>query len=43
MIGKQFNIRVYGICEYNGAYLVTDEIVKGVRMTKFVGDGLLNS
>lgn len=40
MKGKRFNIRVYGICEYNGAHLVTDEIVKGVRMTKFVGGGL---
>ena len=40
MKGKRFNIRVYGICEFQDAYLVTDEIVKGIRMTKNVGGGL---
>lgn len=40
MTNKRFNIRVYGICEYQKSFLVTDEIVKGVRMTKFVGGGL---
>lgn len=38
---KQFTIRVYGILynEYNQV-LISDELVKGIRLTKFPGGGL---
>lgn len=38
---KQFNIRVYGILiNESDQVLVTDELVKGQRITKFPGGGL---
>ncbi|MBL4702957.1 MAG: NUDIX domain-containing protein [Flavobacteriales bacterium] len=37
---KQFNVRVYGICELNSQFLITDEVIDGHRMTKLVGGGL---
>lgn len=40
MSEKRFNIRVYGICEIAENFLVTDEIIDGYRMTKFVGGGV---
>ena len=40
MIPSRFNIRVYGILIQGEKILVTDEIRKGVKMTKFPGGGL---
>ncbi len=40
MLDKRLNVRVYGICEEDDYYLVTDEIIGGKPMTKFVGGGL---
>jgi 8-oxo-dGTP diphosphatase len=37
---KKFNIRVYGLLIENKAILVSDEYIKGNRITKFVGGGL---
>lgn len=37
---KKFNIRVYGLLIENNAVLVSDEFIKGNRITKFVGGGL---
>ncbi|MCW3073833.1 MAG: hydrolase [Flaviaesturariibacter sp.] len=36
----QFNIRVYGILVSDGQLLVTDELIRGNRYTKFIGGGL---
>lgn len=35
-----FNIRVYGIWIHDSAVLVSEEIIKGMRMLKFPGGGL---
>ena len=35
-----FNVRVYGIYEQQGRILVSDERIKGQRITKFPGGGL---
>ncbi len=35
-----FNVRVYGILIENDCVLVSDEIIKGKLITKFVGGGL---
>lgn len=35
-----FTIRVYGLLFHNGHVLVSDEIIKGQRITKFPGGGL---
>ena len=35
-----FTIRVYGLLVHNGAVLVSDELIKGQRITKFPGGGL---
>lgn len=35
-----FNVRVYGICIHNKKVLVTDELIKGMEITKFPGGGL---
>lgn len=35
-----FTIRVYGLLIHNGQILVSDEIIKGQRITKFPGGGL---
>lgn len=35
-----FTIRVYGILIHNGHVLVSDELIKGQRITKFPGGGL---
>jgi len=35
-----FTIRVYGILLYNDHVLVSDELIKGRRITKFPGGGL---
>lgn len=40
MEGKRFNVRVYGICIYEGKVLVADELIKGKQITKFPGGGL---
>ncbi|WP_132434428.1 NUDIX domain-containing protein [Natronoflexus pectinivorans] len=37
---QNFTIRVYGICIRNGNVLLSDEIFKDIRMTKFPGGGL---
>ena len=39
-MGKRFNVRVYGILLYQDAVLVSDEYIKGNRITKFPGGGL---
>lgn len=36
----RFNIRVYGLLVENGQVLVSDELIKGKRVTKFPGGGL---
>jgi ADP-ribose pyrophosphatase YjhB (NUDIX family) len=35
-----FTIRVYGLLIENGHVLVSDEVIKGIRITKFPGGGL---
>jgi 8-oxo-dGTP diphosphatase len=35
-----FTIRVYGLLRYQGSILVSDELIKGHRITKFPGGGL---
>lgn len=35
-----FTLRVYGILVHNGHVLVSDELIKGQRITKFPGGGL---
>lgn len=35
-----FTIRVYGLLLHHGAVLVSDELIKGHRITKFPGGGL---
>jgi ADP-ribose pyrophosphatase YjhB (NUDIX family) len=39
-VGKNFNVRVYGILIQNDAILVSDEYIKGNKITKFPGGGL---
>jgi 8-oxo-dGTP diphosphatase len=39
-VGKNFNVRVYGILIKNDAILVSDEYIKGNKITKFPGGGL---
>lgn len=39
-MGKNFNVRVYGILIENGSVLVSDEYIKGNKITKFPGGGL---
>ena len=39
-MAKKFNIRVYGILVQNNAVLVSDEFIKGNKITKFPGGGL---
>jgi 8-oxo-dGTP diphosphatase len=39
-LGKKFNIRVYGILVKDAAILVSDEYIKGNKITKFPGGGL---
>jgi 8-oxo-dGTP diphosphatase len=40
MTPNKFNIRVYGILIQNQQVLITDEVIRGNRMTKFPGGGL---
>jgi 8-oxo-dGTP pyrophosphatase MutT (NUDIX family) len=40
MMLKRFNIRVYGLLVHLGRVLVSDEIIRGRRITKFPGGGL---
>lgn len=40
MIPSRFNIRVYGLLVVAGRLLVSDEVIKGERITKFPGGGL---
>lgn len=35
-----FTIRVYGLLRHQGSVLVSDELIKGHRITKFPGGGL---
>ncbi len=37
---KKFNVRVYGLLVINGAVLVSDEYIKGTKITKLPGGGL---
>jgi ADP-ribose pyrophosphatase YjhB (NUDIX family) len=37
---ERFNIRVYGLLLHDGRLLVSDEIIRGQRITKFPGGGL---
>ena len=37
---KRFNIRVYGLLLHQGRVLISDEIIRGQRITKFPGGGL---
>ncbi|MBA2612468.1 MAG: NUDIX domain-containing protein [Bacteroidetes bacterium] len=37
---KKFNVRVYGILIQNNTVLVSDEYIKGNKITKFPGGGL---
>jgi 8-oxo-dGTP diphosphatase len=39
-VAKRFNVRVYGILLHNEAVLLSDEYIKGNRITKFPGGGL---
>jgi 8-oxo-dGTP diphosphatase len=39
-VGKNFNVRVYGILIENGSVLVSDEYIKRNKITKFPGGGL---
>ena len=39
-MGKNFNVRVYGILIYEKALLVSDEFIKGNKITKLPGGGL---
>jgi len=39
-VGKNFNVRVYGILIENGCVLVSDEYIKKNKITKFPGGGL---
>ena len=39
-MAKKFNVRVYGILLQEGAVLVSDEYIKGNKITKFPGGGL---
>ena len=39
-MGKNFNVRVYGILIENGCVLVSDEYIKKNKITKFPGGGL---
>jgi len=39
-VAKRFNIRVYGILIHNDALLISDEYIKGNRITKLPGGGL---
>lgn len=41
MEGRNFvNIRVYGLCIKENNVLLSDELFKGIKMTKFLGGGL---
>ncbi len=35
-----FNIRVYGLLQYENKILLADELIKGMEITKFPGGGL---
>ena len=35
-----FTLRVYGLLMHEGRVLVSDELIKGQRITKFPGGGL---
>ena len=39
-MANKFNVRVYGILVQNGTILVSDEYIKGNKITKFPGGGL---
>ena len=40
MNAPSFTIRVYGLLVHNGRVLVSDELIRGRRITKFPGGGL---
>ena len=40
MITDRFTIRCYGLLLHEGCVLVSDELIKGQRITKFPGGGL---
>ncbi|MFN4235344.1 MAG: NUDIX domain-containing protein [Bacteroidia bacterium] len=35
-----FNVRVYGLLQYDNRILLADELIKGMEITKFPGGGL---
>lgn len=35
-----FNVRVYGLLHYDNKILLADELIKGMKITKFPGGGL---
>jgi 8-oxo-dGTP diphosphatase len=37
---KKFNVRVYGLLIADGKVLVSDEVIKGMKVLKFPGGGL---
>jgi ADP-ribose pyrophosphatase YjhB (NUDIX family) len=39
-VGKNFNVRVYGLLIHDNALLVSDEFIKGNKITKLPGGGL---
>ncbi len=39
-MGKNFNVRVYGLFTIENLILVTDELIRGKKVTKFPGGGL---
>lgn len=39
-MGKNFNVRVYGLLIHDNALLVSDEFIKGNKITKLPGGGL---
>lgn len=40
MTNSTFTLRVYGLLLHNGCVLVSDELIRGQRITKFPGGGL---
>src|SRR3954470_22380234 len=37
---RKFNVRVYALLSENGKVLLSDEYIKGMKITKFPGGGL---
>ena len=39
-VSERFNVRAYGLLERSGRVLVSDEVIRGLSVTKFPGGGL---